>query len=582
MFNALYVLTRARLQVARNSFWRGGIGRKLGAVAMITLLGLAAVGTYNVARFLVAALSGPAFSDVLAEAAAQSPGLPTDLAPYIAAVPSAVLFGALLMLVLSSFSSLLNALYLSGDIDMLLVAPVPMRAVFTLKFFSGLSTQYLLLGALLMPMLIGYGHGLGYGLIYTLAVVLVLLLLPLLPAGLGALLVMAVVRVLPAKRAREIIGVIGGLVGLSFYLTSQLSRQVAPILASPGSLNALLASDFPLLPSAWAARSLVAIGEGQALPALVYGAIFAGVSLAVFAGCLLLAERLYYAGWSNLAGQGGRVRQRRTEPEATAAPTGWLARFSDSLFGLPVQARAIVAKDLRLFTRDLRNLQQIIFPLAMAGVWTFQLLFGAGRVNAATDAAIGAQLQAFGSVGIVFFICLSLSGALAGGGISREGRAYWLLQVAPISPAKLFLGKLALAYLPYPIVGTPFLLLLALIGGTPPDVILQQWLLLLMAGLGCAAIAMGLGAVFPRLNWENPSQQTTWQAGCLSGIIYPLYLLLAVGAVIGGGIAAEMIGGGLTGFGIQSAGWLIAVLITALATWAATGAGIAGLRRIEV
>jgi ABC-2 type transport system permease protein len=578
MINALFVLTYARLQVARNSFWRGGFGRKFSAVAILTLLGLAAVGIYNVTRFIVAALSGPGFAAALAEAAAQTPGLPTDLAPYLAAVPSAVLFGALLMLILSSFSSLLNALYLSGDIDMLLVAPVPMRAVFTLKFFSGLSTQYLLLGALLMPMLIGYGHGLGYGALYTLSVVLVLALLPLLPAGLGALLVMAVVRVLPAKRAREIIGVIGGLVGLSFYLTSQLSRQVAPILASPGSLNALLASDFPLLPSAWAARALVAVGEGQILPALFFGGSFAGVSLAVFAGCLLLAERLYYAGWSNLAGQGGRVRRR---PERDpAASSGWPARFTATLFGLPVQAQTIVIKDLRLFIRDLRNLQQIIFPLAMAGVWTFQLLFGPGQDD--PDAAIGVQVQALGSVGIVFFICLSLSGALAGGGISREGRAYWLLQVAPISPGQLFLGKLTLAYLPYPLVGTPFLLLLALISGTSVGLLVLQWLLLLLAGLGCAAIAMGLGAVFPRLNWENPGQQTTWQAGCLSGIIYPLYLFVAVGAVIGGGFAAEMLGGGLIGIGVQAAGWLLAALVTAVAVWAAAGAGIAGLRRIEL
>lgn len=580
MFNALSVLARARLQIARNNFWRGGIGRKLGAVAMLVLLGLAAVGIYNVTRFLVAALNSPNFAEVLAEAAAQSPELPADLAPYLAAVPSAVLFGALLMLVLSSFSSLLNALYLSGDIDMLLVAPVPMRAVFTLKFFSGLSAQYLLLGAFLMPMLIGYGHGLGYGALYTLAVILVLALLPLLPAGLGALLVMVVVRVLPAKRAREIVSVIGGLVGLSFYLTSQLSRQIAPVLTGPGSLSALLASDFPLLPSAWAARALVAVGEGAVLPALLYGGIFAGASLTVFMGCLVLAERLYYAGWSNLAGQGGRVR-RRAERDPSAAPSGWGSRLGALAAGLPTQARVIVAKDLRLFTRDLRNLQQVIFPLAMAGVWTFQLLFSPGSAEAADD-AIGAQVQSYGSVGIVFFICLSLSGALAGGGISREGRAYWLLQAAPISPRQIFLGKLMLAYLPYPVAGTPLLLLLALIGGTAPGLFVIQWLLLLIAGLGCAAIAMSLGAVFPRLNWENPGQQTTWQAGCLSGLIYPLYLFAVVGAVFGGGIAGEMLGGGVTGFGVQLAGWVLAVLITVGAVWASAGAGIAGLRRIEL
>src|SRR6185295_9808620 len=104
-----------------------------------------------------------------------------------------------------------TSLYLSGDTDMLLVAPVPMRAVFVVKFFGGLIVPYILLFGLLGPALFGYGQGLGYGAAFFVMAILVLALLPLLPAGLGALLVMVVVRVVPARRAREIVSVIGGL-----------------------------------------------------------------------------------------------------------------------------------------------------------------------------------------------------------------------------------------------------------------------------------------------------------------------------------------------------------------------------------
>jgi ABC-2 type transport system permease protein len=250
--------------------------------------------------------------------------------------------------------------------DMLLVAPVPMRAVFVVKFFAGLAVQYLLLLALLGPVLVGYGQGMGYGPLYQLCAIIALLLTPLLPAGLGALLVMAVVRVLPARRAREIVSVLGGLVGVAFYLLSQLGGQLAPRVASAESLGALLAADLPLLPSAWAGRALVAAGEGQPLPLLFYGGLFLAVSLGVFAACLILAERLYYLGWSNMAAEGGKVRRRgageQRQPGASRGPG-----LADRLLApLPQQSRAILVKDLRLFARDLRNLQALIFPVALA------------------------------------------------------------------------------------------------------------------------------------------------------------------------------------------------------------------------
>jgi ABC-2 type transport system permease protein len=342
----------------------------------------------------------------------------------------------------------------------------------------------------------------------------------------------------------------------------------------PGSLQALLASDFPLLPSAWAGRALVAAGTGDALSLIVFGGLFAAASLGVFFGCLLVAERLYYAGWSNMATQGGRVGRRqaaggrRQEPQVSRSSL-LVARLSAFL---PAESRAILAKDLRLFGRDLRNLQQLIFPVALAGIWTFRLF--TSPPNPEVDAELPAfvrQLSDLLSAGIAFFICLSISSALAGTGVSREGKAYWILKLAPVSPIRILLGKLALAYLPFPAIGTPFLALLAALRGASPALFLEQWLLLMIAGLGCAAFTMGLGAAFPKLDWENPQQQSTWQTGCLGTLFYPVYLFLVVGLVVGGGA-----------LGAGPLGWVLAVLLTGAICWGGTIMGTHGLDRIEV
>ncbi|HEX9440771.1 MAG TPA: hypothetical protein VF909_13880, partial [Roseiflexaceae bacterium] len=301
-----------------------------------------------------------------------------------------------------------------------------------------------------------------------------------------------------------------------------------------------------------------------------------------FAGCLLLAERLYYAGWSNMATQGGRVRRRRKTDDdrqkiASDESGSFIVRLSS--FILPRQSAAILYKDLRVFPRDLRNLQQLIFPLVLAGIWTFRLLSGGSPSG--RDAGFAQFLDAVGSAGISFFICLTFSGALGGPSISREGKGFWLLRVAPISAWRLLIGKLALAYLPFPTVGTLFVVLLSILRHSSPGDILRSLALVLLVGLGTSSITLGLGAAFPRLDWENPRRQTTVRAGCLTPILYVVYIAIVVGAAFGlPALAVSFVPGWSVAFAV--AGWLILVALTALVVWGSLSFGAARLEQIEL
>src|SRR6266508_3816940 len=413
IWNAVLVITRTRFLIARNTFWRGKIGRKIALLGLAAALCVAAYGLYWLTRGIVRGITSPDFAKFLAEAARRSngqlAGFSLDFRTYLLAVPSAVLFFALVLMVLTSFTTVLSSLYLSGDMDMLLAAPVPMRAVFVVKFFGGLLTPYALLFFLLGPFLLGFGQGLGFGAVYFVVAVVVLLLLPLLPTGLGALLVMAVVRVISARRAREIVGVIGGMVGVSWYIASQFSRQLAPRVASARTLDYLRRFDNPLLPSAWAGRSLVAAGEGRWAELLLYGGLFALLSLGVFAACLLLAEQLYYAGWSNMSTQGGKVKGKRQKAKGMDRAERTPFYLLPFTFFLPAQSRAVLYKDLKVFPRDLRNLQQLIFPLVLAGIWTLQLVTGGVSMGRGQAPTWFQSLTALASAGISFYICLVLS-----------------------------------------------------------------------------------------------------------------------------------------------------------------------------
>ncbi|HEX9373713.1 MAG TPA: hypothetical protein VF897_22055 [Roseiflexaceae bacterium] len=582
MLNAILVITRARLLIARNSLWRGKIGRKIFLVVALVGLCFASYGLYRLTGAIVRGITSPGFVGALEEFNRLNPQtpIPTDIRPYLLALPSIVLFFAVVLLVLTSFTTVLSSLYLSGDMDMLLAAPVPMRAVFVVKFFGGLLVPYALLFFLLGPFLLGFGRGLGFGAAFFVAAVLALLLLPLLPTGLGALLVMAVVRVIPARRAREIVGVIGGMVGVSWYIASQFSRQLAPRVASARTLDYLRRFDNPLLPSAWAGRSLVAAGEGRWAELLLYGGLFALLSLGVFAACLLLAEQLYYAGWSNMSTQGGKVKGKRQKAKGMDRAERTPFYLLPFTFFLPAQSRAVLYKDLRVFPRDLRNLQQLIFPLVLAGIWSFQLVTGGVSMGRGQAPTWFQSLTALASAGISFYICLVLSGAMGGAGISREGHGFWLLKVAPISAWRLLLGKLTLAYLPFPLVGTLFIMFLSILQRSTPAEFARALALVLIGGLGTTSITMGMGAAFPKFNWENPRQQTTLQAGCLAPIFYLIYVAVAVGLVIG----APALGALFPSFALALTvgGWLAFLALTAAVAYGALAFGAARLDRIEI
>ncbi len=572
---AAWLLLRSRFKIVRNTYWRGSPRRKIGALLFTALLLVGSWGVYWIMRAAIRFLTSPFFTEALQDAARQVPDLPADFQPFLLSLPSLALFGALVLLIFTSFSSVLSALYLAGDIDMLVVAPVPMRAVFIVKFFGGLIVPYIVLFFLLGPALVGFGQGMRFGPIFYLVTLFVLLLFPLLPAGVGALLVMAVVRVIPARRAREIVGAIGGLFGISWYIFNQFARELTLRYGNVQTLAALQRVDMPWLPSAWAGRALVAAGQGEWTTLLAYGGLFAGLSIAVFAGCVLLAERLYYVGWSNMAIQGGRVRPRRRRvPVEAVRPASRLLAF------IPAPSRAIVAKDLRVFPRDLRNLQQILFPLALAGYWAFRLVTIREPSGFVRGASALQFLNLFAPTAISFFVCLAFSSALGGSGVNREGKGYWLLQVAPISAWGVLLGKLTLAYLPYPVVGTLLVGLFSMLQGGDVLTFLQALALVLLVGLGVSSLGIGLSAAFPRLDWVNPGQQTSIRAALLTGVVFTVYLSAAAFVAFVLPLVARFYPNYATI--LTGLSWLLLIALTLGVAWGSLAFGAARLERMEL
>jgi ABC-2 type transport system permease protein len=553
-----WTILRARWHVARNSFWRGKITRKITTLlAVVALLGVS-YGLYSFSKFIVRGLLH--IEAVAPEFTAQLGSIDR----FFAAVPSIILTVFAFPLLLSSISFALSTLYLSRDLDTLLVTPVPVRSVFLSRFLEGLVTTYLLFFTLLAPSLAGYGQALGYGFGFYLALFVVLLLLPLLPVSIGALLTMLLVRVIPAKRLRDVLTVIGGLFGFAIYVGSQMLTR-ADDFATPQNAERLLRFDIPALPTSWGARVLVAAGTGDLSTLLIFGSLYLLATLGLFAVCVLLAEQLYYNGWISMAGTGGgRVRRRNKRAVSPAA-----GRRTGTRLG------TIVRKDLRVLPRDLQQLSQLLFPLAISVFWIWRVITDAqlsevtiGATETFTDTTL---------VGMGLFVCVLVSSHLGLTGLSREGNTFWLLKLAPIDVWTILWSKWLLAWLPFPLIGTLFVATLGLLKQLPADQLVQDWLLVSITGLGVAGITTGMGAAFPRFDWQQPNKMRSARASCLGTVLYFIYSGLMLTLVAGGEFATT-----IWGDWTYLAGWGLAILLTVLALWLPLLLGATRLRNIEL
>ena len=533
VFAGTLVILRSRWQIARNTWWRGKLWRKAVGVLMLALVLLFSYGLYRVSRAIVRGI-------LLLER--EEPALLAqlgDLPRILAAVPSIVLTAATLPLLVSSISFALGTLYLARDLDLLLVSPVPRRSVFLARFVEGLLPIYLMLFALLLPGLVGYGIALNYGLAYAALLPLVLLLLPLLPISIGILLTMALVRIIPPQRLRELLAILGGLTGFLLYIGTQWitgGRRGARTLEAA---EQLLQFDIGWLPSAWAARLLIATGNGNARLLLQYGVPYLLVTCGTFALTVALAERLYYQGWSGLAASaGGRVRRRttgtRSQSRSTRGPTA-----------------VILGKDLRMLPRDPQRLSQLLVPLGLSIFWAWQLL-GTRGARRAGESGVLATLTS-----IALFVCILVSSNLGLTGVSREGRGFWLLKIAPISPWPILWSKWVVAFLPFPVMGTLAAVLIGVLRRPPPMELLQAWAIVQMTGLGVSGIATGMGAAYARLDWTQAQRMTSIRAGCLSPILYYGYAAANVALTGGVSLLAPRVG-----TLVVVAGWAAAIILT--------------------
>lgn len=393
-----------------------------------------------------------------------------------------------------SLSRAEQTLYGSGDLDLLLGAPIATRIVLWSKLIGIAASVLLAEATFILPLLVPLvvlGHpALGGALLLLVAIVLV-------ATCLGLALMLAIVRLAGPRAARAVAQVLVALLGGAMVISTQVLRYGGDRSDRVGFMLVYgWARAHHLGQAGWA--SLVgraAFGNPAAIAGLSMGAV------ALFGMTGLVFERNFLAAFQQ-AGQRATVSlwPRRV------AHSGMQARFSASL------VRVMLGKELALLLRNPQLLATMLLRLVYLAPLMLVVLQQQGVV-----------LPAVAFVGV--FVTTQVTGDIAWLVISGEDTPD-LMAVAPIAKATIGRAKAAAAV----IMAAPLLGLVALGLAVRAPVLIVVVVPLGIAGSAAAAgIQLALERPTPRKNFGRRTKGASIAANLLVMLV-----ALALGIVASG------------------------------------------------
>ena len=428
------------------------------------------------------------------------------------------------LLIFSAVITALSTFYLARDLSLLMAAPVDRESIFWARSWQSLVSSAWMPAAFLMPVFIAFGRAFGAGPLYY-----ALLAPAALPVALSAgfvsqTAVILLVNILPARRTRDIMSLLGLLAFVGLYLAFRLLRPEQ--LVNPdtfqtvaGYLASLQTPSSPMLPTTWAADLLWPLLGGQEADfRLVHLGLLWVMAAVLGVAASYAAHFLYWAGYNK--SQEGAGRQKAGGLLNMAAGVLKVVRRPE--------ARALWVKDMKIFFRDHTQWSQLFLlgALMIIYLYNFSVL---NLKRYPLQAFFLENTIAFLNVGLVGLVSATLSLRFAFPSISAEGFSYWLIRSSPVSTGDFIRYKLYFWMAPIMLVAVILTWLTSRFLDADPVMAATAFGLTLLLTPGLCSLGVGLGARFPRFETENLAQVPTGYGGLIFMVSASLSLLLLIG-----------------------------------------------------
>lgn len=424
-----------------------------------------------------------------------------------------------------AFSGIVTALstfFLAEDLRLLLAAPVAARRLFHARFARTIVQASWMIVIFLLPVLAGVGLARCAPIGFYATAVATLVPFVFIPVAAGTAATLLLVNVFPARRARDILMLMGLLFAVSLVLLLRFVQpeQLMKVESLPDVTDfftALQSPITPLLPSFWAGETLFASLQGSR-DLLHAGALWT-TALAMTVLVRAANERWHFAGFS----------RAQEAPKARFTQLRFLDGMARAL-PLGTVRRQLLIKDLKIFLRDVSQWSQLLLLLALVLVYLFNFrVLDLERIPYMSG--VIKNTYAFVNLGMAGFVMATVAVRFVFPAVSAEGRSFWIIRTAPISLRDFLWSKFWMGLVPVFVLTEGLTIAANEFLGVDPVLKLVTAGAIVFMSIALVGMAVGFGARYPKFDADNASQVAGSYGGVAFMIVAVLFVLVIIGVL---------------------------------------------------
>ncbi len=424
------------------------------------------------------------------------------------------------MLIFSNVLIAFSTLYKAREVQYLLQAPLSMRTLFLSRFIECVSFSSWASAYLGSPLIIAYGVSTGAHWSYYLAAVVFYIPFVTIPAAIGCIITLLLVRVFPRlpRFALFVLSAIA-IAWLFMYLRDSFSAErLAQDTVIPLMIQATAQTQSPLLPSHWASQGILAAAQGAFGQAtFLFLLLLSNAMMATWLAAQT-AHFVFFSGFSGLFGG------RRSLPRPRGR--GILGRLDKALGFLREPMRSLVVKDIKLFWRDPTQWTQFVIFFGIMAIYIANL----GNTGLEIENEAYRSWVAGLNSGACALILASLTSRFVYPLISLEGFRFWILGLAPLTKGQLVWQKYWLSVA----ATAPFTVGLTVLSCYFLEVSALHFAVavytIALANFALAGLAVGLGSLYPNFEEDNPARIVSGMGGTLNFLLSVGYITIVIGS----------------------------------------------------
>src|SRR5690606_21939107 len=279
-------------------------------------------------------------------------------------------------------------------------------------------------------------------------------------------------------------------------------------------MSTIQAMQSPWSPSRWASDAVLASAAGNHQDALFHWAVLLANSL-IFLPLIGLYGRAWF---------GREWIRRRSVHAFSAEPKRRKHRERRGLIPAKSPVGSLTMKDLLVFCRDPAQVSQsLLFVLLMVAY--SQSVVHLPRTVGDENVRL---FLAFANMAAVCMILSSFTSRFIFPLLSLEGRAFWIIGLAPITRSELLLQKMLFGLSISISLGSLTMIASNLALQTSVDLFATSIYTVVLAAICVTSLAIGLGAAYPSFGEDNPARIAAGLGGTLNFFASALCVALLV------------------------------------------------------